>query len=114
MSLDSVINCLGKRFNHFKNISSKFHALDPKYLDNIDMVNNLEIFIDAHSDVKLNQNGFLLEFLSFKNMYNEIMSSSNMTSSSVENLKINVSKFVIARNMGHPMIIQLGSNGLLA
>ena len=46
MSLYSIINNTGKRFDHFENVAFKFCALDPKHFDIVD------ILADMYSDVK--------------------------------------------------------------
>lgn len=100
VSLDSIINSTGKRFEHFKNVASKFSVLDPKHFDSADNVNKLEFLADTYSDVIDSQTEIVQEFLSFKDMYKEIMSTRSKANSSVEKLTINnVLKFMIANDM---------------
>uniref|UniRef100_A0A452GX58 DUF4371 domain-containing protein n=1 Tax=Gopherus agassizii TaxID=38772 RepID=A0A452GX58_9SAUR len=101
VSLESVINSTSKRFEHFKNVADKFSGLDPKHFDNVNNVNKLEFLADMYSDVIDSQTTIVEEFLSFKDMYKEIMSTSSRVKSSVdERLTINsVLKFMIANDM---------------
>ncbi|XP_065420419.1 zinc finger MYM-type protein 1-like isoform X3 [Chrysemys picta bellii] len=101
VSLDSVINSTSKRFEHFKNVAAKFSGLDPKHFDNADNVKKLEFLADMYSDVIDSQTKIVEEFLSFKDMYKEIMSTSDRLKSSVdERPTINsVLKFMIANDM---------------
>ena len=62
----------------------KFIVLDPKHFDNVDNVNNLEIFADMYSDIKLSQNERVQKFISFAKTYTEIMSSNILTNLIVE------------------------------
>jgi len=99
VSLDSVINSTSKRFEHFKNVASKFSGLDPKHFDNADYVNKLEFLADTYSDLIDSQTEIVQEFLSFKDMYKEIMSTRSQANSSVEKLATNnVLKFMIAND----------------
>ncbi|KAM9119888.1 zinc finger MYM-type protein 1-like isoform 2-T2 [Pangshura tecta] len=101
VSLDSVINSTSKRFEHFKDVAAKFSGLDPKHFDNADNVNKLKFLADMYSDVIDSQTAIVEEFLSFKDMYKDIMITSGRVKSSVdENLTINsVLKFMIANDM---------------
>uniref|UniRef100_A0A452HN90 HAT C-terminal dimerisation domain-containing protein n=1 Tax=Gopherus agassizii TaxID=38772 RepID=A0A452HN90_9SAUR len=101
VSLDSVINSTSKRFEHFKVVAAKFSGLDPKHFDNADNVNKLEFLADRYSDVIDSQTAIVEEFLSFKDMYKDIMITSGRVKSGVdENLTINsVLKFMIANDM---------------
>ncbi|XP_050777078.1 zinc finger MYM-type protein 1-like isoform X3 [Gopherus flavomarginatus] len=101
VSLDLVINSTSKRFEHFKVVAAKFSGLDPKHFDNADNVNKLEFLADRYSDVIDSQTAIVEEFLSFKDMYKDIMITSGRVKSGVdENLTINsVLKFMIANDM---------------
>ena len=90
MSLDSVINSTSKRFHNFKNVASKFSCLDPMHFNNTldaDNVNKLECLADTYSDAIDSKTKIVQEFHSFKDMFNEIMSSKK--NASVEKLTIN-------------------------
>jgi hypothetical protein len=81
-------------------VASKFSCLDPKYCRNADNVTKLESLADIYSDVIESRTDIVQEFLSFKDMYKEIISIGNLENSSVEEITINnVLKFMIANDM---------------
>lgn len=48
ISLGSIIDNKGKRFEHFKNAASKFSTLEHKHFENVDNVNKLEMSQKKH------------------------------------------------------------------
>ena len=100
VSLDCVINSTAKRFEHFKNVASKFSCLDPKHFSNADSVTKLEALADMYSDVIESRTETVQEFLSFADMYKEIISIGNLENSSIEEMTINsVLTFMISNDV---------------
>jgi hypothetical protein len=86
VSLDSIINSIGKRREHLENVVSKFRVLEPTHFDNADNVKKLKILAGTYSEVIDSQAEIAQEFLSFKDMYKKIMSTRSKANSSVEKL----------------------------
>lgn len=100
VALDSVINSTSTRFDHFKNVASKFSCLDPKHFDTAENVGKLEFLADMYSDIIESPTNLVDEFLSFKDMHKEIMSSIADSAEELFELTINnVLKFMIANGM---------------
>ena len=107
VSLDSVITSTNTRFEHFRDVSSKFCCLDPKHFASDDSLKHLEQLALTYSDVIESGAEVVQEFVSFRTFYQEVFSVSGVSrgvSSEEEPLEMAVTinsilKFMIANDL---------------